>query len=111
MPRQRLAGAVESALVVALNSSEKRSDLAGPRHGRELVDRGDHETGKPAINRLIDGQDRQGVSSAEGTVTVYAGDAQIGRRVGIGEQLEGVPVELRAAPRAFFERDRRGLAV
>ena len=59
LPRVRVARAVEAVLVVALDAAEERAHLAGPRHGRELVHRGDHEAGQPAVDRLIDGQDRQ----------------------------------------------------
>ena len=59
LPTCRVARAVEAVLVVALHAAEERAHLAGPRHGRELVHRGDHEAGQPAVDRLIDRQDRQ----------------------------------------------------
>ena len=58
-PPVLLAGAVESVLVVAVGTTEEGPDLAGPGHGRELVDRGDQEARQAAIDRLVDGQNRQ----------------------------------------------------
>ena len=61
----RLARAIEAVLVVAVDPAEERADLAGPRHGGELVHRGDHEAGQPAVDRLIHGQDRQRPAAGE----------------------------------------------
>ena len=55
----RLAWAVEAVLVVAVHAAEERAHLAGPGHGGELVHRGDHKARQPAVDRLIDRQDRQ----------------------------------------------------
>jgi hypothetical protein len=41
-----------------IDAAEERAHLAGPRHGGELVHRGNHKAGQPAVDRLIDGQNR-----------------------------------------------------
>ena len=74
-----LARAIEAVLVVPLDAAEERPDLAGPGHGRELVHRGDQEARQPAIDRLIDRQDRQRLAAAEVAMAVDAVDAQVGR--------------------------------
>ena len=54
-----IAGTVESIVVAAIDSTEECADFARPRHGGELVHRGDHEARQPAIDRLVDSQNRQ----------------------------------------------------
>ena len=85
-----VAGAVEAVLVVAVGTAEEGADLAGPGHGGELVDRGDQEAGQAAIDRLVDRQDRQRLVAGEVAASVDADDAQVGRLVRVGHELERV---------------------
>src|SRR5437899_1528248 len=75
----RFARAVEAILVLTIHPTEEGTNRPGPRHGSELVYRGDQKARQPAVDRLIDGQDRQGVIAGEGAVTFNAGDSQVRR--------------------------------
>jgi hypothetical protein len=57
-PPARGAGAVEAVGVGAVDPAEERAHLAGPRHRRELVDGRDEEAREPAVDWLVDRDDR-----------------------------------------------------
>ncbi len=101
-----LARSIEPVLVVSFHTAEEAADFARPGHGGELIDRGNQEAGQAAIDRFIHGQDRQGLAAAEIAMAIDAVDAEIRGMIAVGFQLEGVGVELRAAPGTVFQRDR-----
>ena len=61
----RVARTVESVLVVAVRPSKQGSGLACPWESRELVDRRHEECRDPPVERLVDGDYRQGAFAAE----------------------------------------------
>ena len=94
---RRVARAVEAVLWSSSRSTRPKNAPTWPVHGmrRELVDRGDHEARQPAVDRLVDRQDRQRLLAAEVATPVHADDAQVGRLVRVRQQLERERLELR----------------
>ena len=68
--RQWITSAVETVLIKAANAAEKLANAAGPRHRCKLIHRRNHETGQPAIDRLVNRKNRERVVARESTIPV-----------------------------------------
>ena len=101
----RLGGAVEPVRVVAVDMAEERAALADPGQRRELVDGRDQEGRQPAVDRLVDGHDRQRAVAGEVALEFAQRISRLCRR-GRRSARSGTTVgrERRAAPRAVLER-------
>ena len=106
-----LARAIKTLFIVPFHSAEEAADFARPGHRGELIDRSNEETRQATIDWLIDSEDRKGLAAAEIAMAINAVDAQIRGMIAVGLQFKRVDVEFRAAPRAVFQRDRRGLSL
>ena len=104
-----LGSPIEPDGIVALDMAEEGACASFPRHIGEFVNRRDHKGRQPAIDLLVDDNDRQPVRPREIAVHIVAANVQALRRRRRWMQTEAVRIEFRAAPRAGFER-RRGRA-
>ena len=90
-----LRGAVEAGPIVPVGAAEEAAGLADPGEGGELVDGGDQESREPAVDRLVDGDDRQRAVAGEVALEVGADDAQLAGLVVVGQEREGLRLEAR----------------
>ena len=74
----------------AVDMAEERAGLAYPWKAGELVDGRDQERGQAAIDRLVDGQDRQRPIAREVAGRIRAADHHIARRASFGMQAKTV---------------------
>ena len=104
-----IARSVEAVRVMAVHQPKERAGVPRPGKCCKLVDRGDHEAGKPAVDRLIDTHDRERIVACEIARVVAARNAKILGVFVVRGESERFGGECRAAPGAFLDRDWGGL--
>src|SRR5262249_7609066 len=77
----RFCGSIEAGRVVSLRSAEQRTSLPDPRERCELVNRRDKKRGKPAVERLVHGDDGKRPVAREVTFEVRTDYPQLARLV------------------------------
>jgi len=88
--------------VVAVGASEEHAGVARPWERGELVDGGDEEGGKAAVDGLVYGNDRERPAAAEVALEVHARELEVARAIAIWNEVEGVWLEFGSAPGAVL---------
>ena len=102
---------VETVLVVTIGPTQEDTGSAHPRQGGEFVHRRNKESGQPAVQGLIHGDDRERTIADKVALEVRADDPHLLRMVRIGTQHERARLKCRIAPRTLLQRNGGGLAL
>src|SRR5438874_452492 len=95
-----------------MNQAEQGAGATVPWQRGKLIHGGDHESGQPSIDRLVDPDNGEvGLGAVEGAPFVDAMDPEIRGLNFVGDEPEGPIAELRPAPGAILQGNRSGLAI